>query len=74
MSRSVWKPIITKKEIKNYSFNRKLTIIPSWVDKKINIHQGKNFIPLTIKTAHVGYKLGEFSFTKYPAKYKTKNG
>lgn len=73
MSRSVWKRLNGgNNKISNYTFNRNNIIIPEWIGKTINIHQGKHFIQITINTKHVGKKLGEFSFTKYPAQYKTK--
>lgn len=73
MSRSNWKQINEGvADISKYTFNRNKIIIPEWIGETIYIHQGKNFIPLSIKTKHVGKKLGEFSFTKYPAQFKTK--
>lgn len=72
MSRSIWKPINSSDLKTHYTFNRNATILPSWVGKTINVNQGKNFIPIHITSSHVGHKLGEFSFTKYPAKFKIK--
>ena len=73
MARSNWKQINEgNKNITKYTFNRNKIIIPEWIGKTINIHQGQFFIPLNITTKHVGKKLGEFSWSKYPAKFKTK--
>lgn len=51
---------------------RSVMIIPEWVGYKIGIHNGMKYIPILIKKDMIGYKLGEFSWTKKPAKY-TKN-
>lgn len=72
MSRSNWKSIISSKICSQYTYNRNWIILPSYIGKTIYVHQGKNFIPIHITSSHVGHKLGEFSYTKYPAKYKTK--
>ena len=44
MTRSVWKPVITEKNLTEYTFNRNNTITPNLVGKTIKIHQGKIFI------------------------------
>jgi len=51
-----------KKPIKTWS--RKSTIIPEFVGHSFLIHNGKNFIPITISEEMVGHKLGEFSPTR----------
>ncbi len=74
MPRSIWKRLFTYKKdsIPSYTYDRSLIITPDFIDHTINIHNGKQFIPLTINVLHVGKKLGEFSSTKYPARYKLK--
>ena len=78
MSRSVWKgPFVEeslikkvdiqkkesgKKPIKTWSRNS--TIIPDFVGHSFMIHNGKNFIPITISEEMVGHKLGEFAPTR----------
>ena len=78
MTRGVWKgPFVhpsllkqvdklkdkTKKQpIKTWSRNS--TIIPEFVGHSFLIHNGKNFIPITISEEMVGHKLGEFSPTR----------
>ena len=78
MTRSVWKgPFVhpsllkkidklkvspNKKPIKTWSRNS--TIIPDFVGHSFMIHNGKNFIPITISEEMVGHKLGEFAPTR----------
>ena len=78
MTRSVWKgPFVhpsllkkvdklkdstNKKPIKTWSRNS--TIIPEFVGINFMIHNGKNFIPITISEEMVGHKLGEFAPTR----------
>ncbi len=78
MSRSVWKgPFVhpsllkkidklkggsSKKPIKTWSRNS--TIIPDFVGHSFMIHNGKNFIPITVSEEMVGHKLGEFAPTR----------
>jgi small subunit ribosomal protein S19 len=72
MTRSIWKgPFIdnsVKKEKKLWS--RRSTILPFMVGLKLEIHNGKKFIPVFIKKEMIGHKLGEFSSTKKSAIYK----
>ena len=78
MTRGVWKgpfvhPSLLKKvdKIKDKSkkqpiktWSRNSTIIPEFVGHSFLIHNGKNFIPITISEEMVGHKLGEFSPTR----------
>lgn len=52
----------SKRNIKTYS--RSSTIIPEMVGLTIEVHNGKNFIPVYITENLVGHKLGEFSPTR----------
>tara|TARA_B100001115_G_C15423872_1_gene198835 strand:- start:63 stop:443 length:381 start_codon:yes stop_codon:yes gene_type:complete len=51
-----------RKPIKTWSRNS--TIIPEFVGHSFLIHNGKNFIPITVSEEMVGHKLGEFSPTR----------
>ena len=77
MARSIWKgPFVhpsllkkvdklksgDKKPIKTWSRNS--TIIPEFVGHSFLIHNGRNFIPITISEEMVGHKLGYFSTTR----------
>jgi len=51
-----------RKVIKTWS--RSSTILPSFVDHTIAVHNGKKHIPVFIKSEMVGHKLGEFAPTR----------
>lgn len=51
-----------KKPIKTWS--RRSTITPDMIGLTMNVHNGRNFIPINITDSHVGYKLGEFAPTR----------
>jgi small subunit ribosomal protein S19 len=51
-----------KPKIKTWS--RSSTILPSWLNKTIYLHNGKKFDKIFIVEDIVGYKLGEFQFTR----------
>jgi len=46
------------------SWSRRSTIIPEMIGLTINVHNGRNFIPVYITENHIGYKLGEFATTR----------
>jgi small subunit ribosomal protein S19 len=50
------------KPIKTWS--RRSTIVPEMIGLTINVHNGKDFIPVYITERHVGHKLGEFAPTR----------
>ena len=43
---------------------RDIIILPEMVGKTIKIHQGKEFIPITVELGMVGHYLGEFALTR----------
>jgi len=51
-----------KKPIKTWS--RRSTILPDMIGLTFTVHNGRNFIPVSITENHVGYKLGEFAPTR----------
>jgi ribosomal protein S19 len=81
MSRSLWKePILNfnlikqivsaKKKIKVWS---RSSIIPSiLINKQVLIHTGNSFKPLFVTREKVGFKFGEFAFTRSKNKKKKK--
>lgn len=81
MSRSKWKgPYVDKnlintkmsleKEIKTDSRNSE--IIPKFVGYTFRIHNGKSFINVQVNEEMIGYKFGEFVFTRKKFSYKKK--
>lgn len=51
-----------KKPIKTWS--RRSVIFPEFIGLTINVHNGRNFVPVFVTENHVGYKLGEFAPTR----------
>ncbi|MDD2697711.1 MAG: 30S ribosomal protein S19 [Arcobacteraceae bacterium] len=64
LSKKVTKAIETndKKPIKTWS--RRSTILPTMIGLTFTVHNGRNFVPVTITENHIGYKLGEFAPTR----------
>ena len=79
MNRSSWKgpfinaSIIKKKSIKSKKIWSRSSVIPSFlIGETVLIHNGKEFKRVVINREKVGFKFGEFSFTrKYTNKEKT---
>ncbi|MEA1891723.1 MAG: 30S ribosomal protein S19 [Campylobacterota bacterium] len=51
-----------KKPIKTWS--RRSMVSPDMVGLTINIHNGRQFVPIYVTENHIGYKLGEFAPTR----------
>lgn len=88
MSRSLWKgPFIQGLILKQVKINikskksykvirilsRNSVIFPSFVGLNFEIHNGIKFINLEIKENMIGFKFGEFVFTRKRLKHKIKN-
>jgi len=43
---------------------REIVIIPEMVNKKILVHNGKEWLPIDIRPECVGHRLGEFALTR----------
>jgi len=81
MSRSIWKgphlvcsvlKVIKKSGIQKI-WNRSSVIPESFLNKSIFIHNGNTFKKLLVQREHIGFKFGEFSFTRvYGSKRKKK--
>jgi small subunit ribosomal protein S19 len=50
---------------------RDLVILPEMVGVKILVHNGKEFLPMTIKPEMIGHYLGEFAITNKPVRHGT---
>jgi ribosomal protein S19 len=53
-------------------YSRNSTILPDFIGKFVNIHNGHTWKTLEIKHLHVGYKFGELAITKKSPRYKMK--
>ena len=87
MSRSIWKgPFLdsgllrklgipsTKRKAKiNKTWSRSSSILPQFVGKTVQIHNGRKFMTLHITEDMIGHKLGEFSLTRRRPIHKVKN-
>lgn len=58
-----WKESSKQEPIKTWS--RRSTILPDFVGVRFAVHNGKDFIPLTVREEMVGHKFGEFSPTRH---------
>lgn len=81
--RSAWKApyihtsIINKVKSNSHSngikvWSRASTILEEFVNYRFLVHNGKYFYRIHVKYPMVGYKFGEFSYTKKNAIYKKK--
>lgn len=52
---------------------RSNTIIPAFVGARLLVHNGKEYIPLTVREEMVGRKIGEFVETRKPFTYRATN-
>ena len=50
------------KQIRTHS--RSLIVVPAMVGLTINIHDGKQFVPIKIVAEMMGHRLGEFALTR----------
>lgn len=76
MSRSVWKGLFLKKflvkKFLNKIWSRNCSIPFSCVNRKVLVYNGKEFKRIFITREKVGYKFGEFVYTrKFTKKVKT---
>lgn len=56
-----------KKAIKTHC--RDMIILPEMIDMKINVHNGKTFVPIIIAPEMVGHILGEYALTRGQVKH-----
>jgi len=53
-------------------YNKNLTILPEYINKIINVYNGNSFINIKISKDMIGYKFGEYIYTKKKFSYKKK--
>lgn len=84
MGRSKWKgPYINpeflkktnaeKNQQKTLIISRNSKIVPRFLGLTFNVHNGKNYIELTVTEDMINHKFGEFSFTRAKFTFKKKN-
>jgi small subunit ribosomal protein S19 len=50
---------------------RHIIIVPQMIDYTVNIHNGKQFLPIVIIPEMLGHRIGEFSITRQKVKHGT---
>jgi small subunit ribosomal protein S19 len=60
-----------KKKIKTHK--RDLVVVPEMVGMTIQVYNGREFIPIEVRTEMLGHKLGEFALTRAKTSH-TKSG
>ncbi len=62
------KKVIAAKEAKSNkpikTWSRRSTILPDMIGLTLNVHNGRQHVPVYITENHIGYKLGEFAPTR----------
>ncbi len=53
-------------------YNKNLTILPEYISHFVKIYNGKNFVSLKINEKMIGFKFGEFIYTRKKHIYKKK--
>lgn len=61
------KKVVKGKQIKTHQ--RELVIVPKMVGLRINVHNGKEFVPVDVTIEMLGHRLGEFSVTRSKVKH-----
>jgi len=57
-----------KKQIKTHC--RDMPILPIMFGLKINVHNGKDWVPVEVRPEMIGHLLGEFTLTRKDVKHK----
>jgi len=70
VSRSVLLNLVKLKQIKGLEkpvlriFSRNIKITASFIDLAVEVHNGKKFVKFLVVPEMVGFRFGDFSFTK----------
>lgn len=74
MARSVWKgpfaDALVEMPNKMYRGTRRSMILPEWVGKKIEVHNGRKWVDIAIIEDMIGHRLGEFALTRQKSTHK----
>ena len=84
MARAVWKgPFFQmsilnaiKQDIKRVGVKvtaKNCTILPAMVGARLQVHNGKEYLPLIIREAMVGHRIGEYILSTKPYSYRVTN-
>jgi len=59
------KKVLAAKEAKSNkpikTWSRRSVVMPEMIGLTLNVHNGRQFVPVYVTENHVGYKLGEFA-------------
>ncbi|MBN2896286.1 MAG: 30S ribosomal protein S19 [Campylobacterales bacterium] len=62
------KKVLAAKEAKSNkpikTWSRRSTVLPEMIGLTLNVHNGRQFVPVYVTENHIGYKLGEFAPTR----------
>jgi ribosomal protein S19 len=80
MSRSSWKkPVTLNENFKKFSSKKPIKIMKrnfrigdSFLNKKVTVYNGKVFVNIFIDKKKIGYKFGEFVYTRKLCQHKVK--
>lgn len=76
MVRSKWKLFYFNQDIlndeKTLVSNRNSTILPIFLKKTVAVHNGKTWRKVFIKPSMIGFKFGDFAFTRKHTQKKLK--
>jgi small subunit ribosomal protein S19 len=74
LARSVWKgPFVDAlEELVGGALRgtRRSMILPDWVGKRIDVHNGRKWLPVSIEEEMIGHRLGEFAPTRSKSTHK----
>lgn len=83
MSRSKWKgsyvnlDFIKQRNLndpqKAYMISRSSEIVPAFLGLTFNVYNGKNYVEIIVTDEMIGYKFGEFSYTRSKFAFKKKD-
>ncbi|WP_345976521.1 30S ribosomal protein S19 [Sulfurimonas sp. HSL3-7] len=62
------KKVLAAKEAKSNkpikTWSRRSMVLPEMIGLTLNVHNGRQFVPVYVTENHIGYKLGEFAPTR----------
>ncbi len=67
--RSLLAKLAKRDKVKTQS--RAMVVLPSMIGKTILVHNGKEYVPVTIQPEMVAHRLGQFALTRKPTKHSS---